>query len=181
VAALVGAPPGRPLPERALLQQLDMVSRVDPREPPAERLREAHGRSAARAVDGQAGGPSHSAQSSRPSCVSVAGGAELVDDALRDAAARRDLDLVRLGPRADGLRAVVDRGGRFCDGGAGSVLSAAELARGPYVAVQRCPHFDRMLVRQIDLVLTAVESKTDRLAGAVDELGVVQVVDKSDN
>src|SRR3954454_5270671 len=116
-----------------------------------------------------------------PSWISVAGGAELVDDALWDAAARRDLDLLRLGPRSDRLGAVVHGGGWLPRGHFRSVLSATDLARGLYVAFQCCAHFVRVLIRQIDLVLAAVESKTNGPAGTVDYLGVVQVIDESDD
>src|SRR3954470_5607897 len=150
-------------------------------ERPAADLREARGGSAARAVDATATGPGSSARSCHASCVSVAGGAELVDDALWDAAARRDLDLLRLGPRSDRLGAVVHGGGRLPRGHFRSVLSATDLARGLYVAFQCCAHFVRVLIRQINLVPAAVESKTNGLAGTVDYLGVVQVIDESDD
>src|SRR4051794_27876813 len=71
-------------------------------------------------------------RSSRPPRGSVAGGAEPVDDALRDPTPRRDIDLVRPGPRADGLSAVVDDSGRLRGGGDGprAALSATDLPRG---------------------------------------------------
>src|SRR3954470_3670073 len=144
-------------------------------------------RSPRRRVSGSCGkwkwvtGPSSSARSCRPSCGSVAGGAELIDDAPRNAAPRRDLDLVGRGPGADGLGAVVEGGGRLRTGGSGAVLPAADLARGRNVAVQGCAQVIRVLIRQIDLVPAAVEGETDRFAGTVDDLGVIQIIDESDN
>src|SRR4051795_13570955 len=90
--ALVGAPPRQPLPERAPLQlawsaRWTWPARWNIGDRPAARPGEAGG-SAAVAVDDEGGGPSYSARPSRPSCVSVAGGAEPVDDTLWDAPAR---------------------------------------------------------------------------------------------
>jgi hypothetical protein len=69
----------------------------------------------------------------------------------------------------------------FPSAGSGSGLSGTDFARGMNVTVQRRAQFVGVLVRQIDLVLAAVEGKTDRLASAVDYLGVVQIVDESNN
>src|SRR4051812_40084800 len=174
-----GAPPGRPLPEPAPLHQ-GLVSRVRPgMERPVAGSRQAHGGSwLARWMGDRT---EQLCPVLSPGCGSVAGGAELVDDVLRDATTRGDLDLVRRGPCADGLRAVVDGGGRPRSGGSGSVLPAADLACGPDVAVQGCPQVVRVLVRQIDFILATVEGEVDRFAGAIDDLGVVQVIDESDN
>ena len=80
--------------------------------------------------------------------------------------------------RTLGRLSLVDR--RACDSDSGSALPATNLARGSYVAVQRRPHFVRVVIRQIDFVPAPIEGEVDRFA-AVDDLSVVQVVDEPDN
>src|SRR5215203_1872123 len=110
-------------------------------------------------------------------CSSVPSRAELIDDAPWDAAPGRQLDLVGPGPLADGPRVDVRR----APGGRAAVAcrpSAANVPGGLDVAVESRPQLVSVLVRQVQLVVLAVQAEADGLAVAVDDLSVVQVVDE---
>src|SRR3954467_10198257 len=117
------------------------------------------------------GSPWASAQSP----PSVAGSPELLDHVALDAAARRNLDALALGPSSDG-RGVDRVCGRVAN-------SSPRLARRAGLTTRRdilrqgVAEFSGIVVREVDLVALAVETEAD---GGVGGGFAVQVVDEDD-
>src|SRR5215212_3649914 len=94
---------------------------------------------------------------------SVARGLELFDHVALDAAARRNFDALALGPGSDGRG--VDRVGGRVTKGSPALARRAGLATRRDVLRQGVAELGGVVVREVDLVALAVETKADGGAG----------------